>query len=72
VITKKSQLPDVEELVSVKESDRVHMPELSVDERSLSFKEVELGLEEQMAKDESERCYGVGLYATGRRGRKAL
>jgi len=61
VITQKSQLPDVEELKSVKESDRVHMPELSVDDRSLSFKEVELGLEEQMAKDESERCLRCGL-----------
>jgi len=61
VITKKSILPDVEKLVSVKESDRVHMPELSVDDRSLSFKEVELGLDEQMAKDESGRCLRCGL-----------
>jgi len=61
VITQKSTLPDVEELVSVKESDRVHMPELSVDERRLSFKEVELGLEEHMVKDESERCLRCGL-----------
>jgi len=61
VIDTKSQLPDVEALASVNESDRVHMPELSVDDRSLSFKEVELGLEEQMAKDESERCLRCGL-----------
>jgi len=51
----------VEELKSVEASDRVHMPELSVDDRSLSFKEVELGLEEQMAKDESARCLQCGL-----------
>jgi len=31
------------------------------DERRLSFKEVELGLDEQMAKDESERCLQCGL-----------
>jgi formate dehydrogenase beta subunit len=61
VITPKSTLPDVDEVRSVKESDRVHMPELSVDDRRLSFKEVELGLEERMAKDESERCLRCGL-----------
>jgi len=61
VITKKSTLPDVEAIHSVNESDRVHMPELSVDDRRLSFKEVELGLEEPMAKDESARCLQCGL-----------
>jgi len=61
VITKKSQLPDVEELKEVKESERIHMPELSVDDRRLSFKEVELGLDENMAKGESDRCLSCGL-----------
>lgn len=61
VITPKSHIPDVEELKEVRKSERVHMPELSVDERRLSFKEVELGLEEQMAKTESERCLRCGL-----------
>jgi len=61
VITPRSHIPDVEELKEVQKSERVHMPELSVDERRLSFKEVELGLEEQMAKTESERCLRCGL-----------
>ena len=61
VITQKSTLPDVEAIHSVNESDRVHMPELSIDDRRLSFKEVELGLEEHMAKDESARCLQCGL-----------
>ena len=61
VITKKSTLPDVEAIHSVNKSNRVHMPELSVDDRRLSFKEVDLGLEEHMAKDESARCLQCGL-----------
>ena len=61
VITKKSTLPDVEAIHSVNKSNRVHMPELSVDDRRLSFKEVELGIEEHMAKDESARCLQCGL-----------
>ena len=61
VITQKSTLPDVEEIYTVNASDRVHMPELTVDERRLSFKEVELGLEEAMAKGESDRCLRCGL-----------
>jgi formate dehydrogenase beta subunit len=61
VITKKSSLPDVEALHAVTASDRVHMPELTVDDRRLSFKEVELGLEESMATDESDRCLRCGL-----------
>jgi len=61
VITQKSTLPDVEAIHSVNESDRVHMPELSVDDRRLSFKEVDLGLEEGMATDESARCLQCGL-----------
>jgi formate dehydrogenase beta subunit len=60
-IDKKSRLPDVEELKEVKTSERVHMPELEVDDRKLSFKEVELGLDERMAKGESDRCLSCGL-----------
>ncbi len=66
VITPRSHIPDVEELKEVQKSERVHMPELSVDERRLSFKEVELGLEEQMAKTESERCLRCGLICYGK------
>jgi NADPH-dependent glutamate synthase beta subunit-like oxidoreductase len=39
----------------------VHMPELKVDDRRLSFQEVELGLDEHMAQDESARCLQCGL-----------
>jgi len=60
-ITPDSDLPKVEELVSITHSDRVKMPELSVDERAMSFTEVELGLSEQMAAEESARCLKCGL-----------
>lgn len=68
VITKDSELLDVEELVLVPESARVRMPELTVDERRLSFEEVELGLTEEMAKGESERCLRCGLICYRREG----
>ena len=61
VITKKSSLMEVDELIRVPESDRVHMRELSVDERRLNFEEVELGLTEEMARKEAERCLRCGL-----------
>jgi len=61
VITSKSQVPDVDEVHSVNASDRVHMPELTVDDRRLSFTEVELGLDEHMAAGESSRCLQCGL-----------
>jgi formate dehydrogenase beta subunit len=60
-ITTDSELLDVAELVTVPESVRVRMPELTVDERRLSFKEVELGLTEEMAHGEAERCLRCGL-----------
>jgi formate dehydrogenase (NADP+) beta subunit len=60
-ITPDSDLPKVEELVPITHSDRVKMPELSVDERAMNFTEVELGLSEQMAADESARCLRCGL-----------
>jgi hypothetical protein len=39
-ITPDSDLPKVEELVSISHSDRVKMPELSVDDRAMNFTEV--------------------------------
>ena len=60
-IDKKSKLPDVEELKAVKASERVHMLELTVDERRLSFKEVELGLDKKMTEGEADRCLSCGL-----------
>jgi len=41
--------------------ERVHMPELTVDERRLNFNEVELGLTEDMAKKEADRCLQCGV-----------
>jgi len=61
VITKKSSLPDVDALIQVPESERVHMRELSVEERRLNFEEVERGLTEEMARREAERCLRCGL-----------
>jgi NADPH-dependent glutamate synthase beta subunit-like oxidoreductase len=37
------------------------MPELTVDQRKGSFDEVELGLTEEQAKAEAERCLRCGL-----------
>jgi len=67
-IGKDSELLDVEELVLVPESARVTMPELTVDDRRLSFEEVELGLTEEMAKGEAERCLRCGLICYRREG----
>ena len=58
----------MEQVVQVPESTRVHMPELTVDERRLSFTEVELGLTEEMAKGEAERCLRCGLLCYRREG----
>jgi formate dehydrogenase beta subunit len=60
-ITKDTHLPDVEELIGVSESERVKMPELSIDERRESFDEVEQGLNEQLATQEAARCLRCGL-----------
>lgn len=60
-ITKDTDLPDVEELIGVAESERVKMPELSVDERRESFDEVEQGLNEKLATQEAARCLRCGL-----------
>jgi formate dehydrogenase beta subunit len=68
VIGKDSELLDVEELIGVPESARARMPELTVDERKLSFKEVELGFTEEMAKGEAERCLRCGLICYRKQG----
>jgi hypothetical protein len=60
-ITKDTDLPDVEELIGVAESERVKMPELSVDERRGGFDEVEQGLNEKLATQEAARCLRCGL-----------
>jgi formate dehydrogenase beta subunit len=60
-ITRDSSLPDVEELREVPLSERVRMPELSVDERRENFHEVETGLDEEMAVTEAGRCLRCGL-----------
>jgi formate dehydrogenase beta subunit len=60
-ITAQSTLPDVEELHEVAQTERVSMPELSVADRALSFKEVEVGLDEKMACGEADRCLSCGL-----------
>jgi len=60
-ITKDTHLPDVEELIGVAASERVKMPELSIDERRESFDEVERGLDEQLATQEAARCLRCGL-----------
>lgn len=61
VITPECQLPVIDELNSVGKSERVRMPDLEVDERRMNFKEVELGLTEEMARKEAERCLMCGL-----------
>jgi formate dehydrogenase beta subunit len=60
-ITKDTELLDVTELILVPESKRHQMPELTVDQRKGSFDEVELGLTEEQAKAEAERCLRCGL-----------
>jgi formate dehydrogenase beta subunit len=60
-ITPESSLADVDELISVPQSERVRMPELSVAERRGNFDEVERGLTEEMATQEAERCLRCGL-----------
>ena len=62
-ITKETHVLDADELIAAKmpESERARMPELSVDERSMKFDEVEKGLDEDMALKEAERCLQCGL-----------
>ncbi len=57
------ELPVVDQIPeAIKAGERAKMPELSVQERAMSFIEVELGLTEEMAKAETERCLQCGLY----------
>ncbi len=60
-ITEDSQHPDVDELMPVPLTERVTMPELTVDDRRGSFQEVERGLTEEMALREADRCLRCGL-----------
>ncbi|MBD3336791.1 MAG: FAD-dependent oxidoreductase [Candidatus Eisenbacteria bacterium] len=55
------RLPGVDEGVELERSERVKMPELSIEERAGTFDEVELGLTEEMARKESRRCLQCGL-----------
>ncbi|MBN2040790.1 MAG: FAD-dependent oxidoreductase [Spirochaetes bacterium] len=61
IITPACQLPVIKELRSVSDSPRTMMPELEVDQRKLNFKEVELGLTEEQARYEADRCLMCGL-----------
>ena len=61
VVTATCDLPVVEKLESVACTERVKMPEMNVEERRMSFEEVELGLTEEMALRESDRCLKCGL-----------
>jgi len=52
--------------------ERVRMPDLTVDERRLNFREVDLGLTEEKALEEAERCLQCGLVCyRGHRQREA-
>jgi NADPH-dependent glutamate synthase beta subunit-like oxidoreductase len=65
------ELPQITETPdAVPGGPRAKMPELSVEERAGSFVEVELGLTEEMAKKETERCLQCGLYCYRRKGQK--
>jgi formate dehydrogenase beta subunit len=61
VITRDSELPEVDELKGVVESARAQMPELTVEDRGLNFQEVERGLSEDAARREAGRCLRCGL-----------
>ncbi|MDD5095514.1 MAG: NAD(P)-binding protein [Dehalococcoidia bacterium] len=53
---------DVSEFADVVRIPRVQMPSLPLSERRGSFSEVELGLTEEMAKAETERCLACGCH----------
>ncbi len=57
----RKDLPQVEVKNIPPAPPRVKMPELSVEERKGNFKEVELGLTEEMARTEAGRCLQCGL-----------
>ena len=60
---KAPKLPGVEDgfAKQPEPSERAKMPDLSVDERRLNFDEVELGLTEEMARKEADRCLQCGV-----------
>ncbi|MEW6381184.1 MAG: FAD-dependent oxidoreductase [bacterium] len=45
----------------VEPKQRVHMPSLTLDDRRGSFREVDLGLTEEMALEEARRCLNCGI-----------
>ena len=67
-LTEDTPLPDVDELREVPVSERVRMPELSVDERRGNFHEVERGLGEEMACREAKRCLRCELFCYRKEG----
>ncbi len=60
-LSRPPKLPGIDEGVEIPRGERVHMRELTVEERALNFEEVELGLTEEMAKREADRCLQCGL-----------
>ncbi len=61
-LPKPPKLPGVDEGVEFQdEGARARMRELTVEQRAGSFDEVELGLTEEMAKKEADRCLQCGL-----------
>jgi NADPH-dependent glutamate synthase beta subunit-like oxidoreductase len=58
---KAPKLPGIDDGVTLDPTERVHMPELDVDARRRNFEEVELGLPEELARREAERCLQCGV-----------
>ncbi len=52
--------PDIEEIRLLPKKARVEMPKIALDERN-GFKEVELGFDENAAKDEANRCLNCAI-----------
>jgi formate dehydrogenase beta subunit len=66
-ILKGADILDVDEIHSVAHKfERVKMRELEIDERRLNFNEVDIGLTEEMALNESNRCLRCGLICYGK------
>ncbi|MFH1468267.1 MAG: FAD-dependent oxidoreductase [Pseudomonadota bacterium] len=55
------KLSGVDAGVEFSKAERVKMPELDIEQRANNFDEVELGLTEQLAREEAERCLQCGL-----------
>lgn len=54
-----------EDLVNMERMPRVSMNELEPEQRKLNFSEVELGLTEEQARREAQRCFNCGLWCFG-------